>query len=176
MSRTASSLATLLAVPLALLAAPVQAQEPKSLGNFTDWSAFSFQEGNRQTCYMVSQPKNQEGLAPNARRGDVYVMVTHRPNERSLDVVSVLAGYTFQQGSEATAQIGNQTFRLFTDGDGAWARDESTDRQVVGAMRGGQTMIVRGQSNRGTRTTDTYSLRGFSAAYQAINQACNVKR
>jgi hypothetical protein len=37
-------------------------------------------------------------------------------------------------------------------------------------------MVVRGQSNRGTKTTDTYSLVGFSAAYQAINQACGVKR
>jgi hypothetical protein len=174
--RIAPRLAALLAAPIALIAAlPASAQEPKSLGSFRDWSAFVFEEGNRKTCYMVSRPKNQEGLAAGARRGDVYAMVTHRPAERSLNVVSVLAGYTYQGSSEATVQIGNQTFRLFTDGDGAWARDEATDRQIVNAMRGGQTMAVNGQSSRGTKTKDSYSLSGFSAAYQAINQACGVK-
>ena len=33
-------------------------------------------------------------------------------------------------------------------------------------------MVVRGVSSRGTQTTDTYSLSGFTAAYRAINTAC----
>jgi hypothetical protein len=31
---------------------------------------------------------------------------------------------------------------------------------------------VQGTSSRGTLTTDTYSLSGFSAAYDAISEAC----
>ena len=34
-------------------------------------------------------------------------------------------------------------------------------------------MIVRGISSRGTNTKDTYSLKGFSAAYKAIKKVCN---
>ena len=33
-------------------------------------------------------------------------------------------------------------------------------------------MVVKGTSSRGTVTTDTYSLRGFTAAYDAISGAC----
>ena len=33
----------------------------------------------------------------------------------------------------------------------------------------------QGTSSRGTQTTDTYSLKGFTAAYKAINTACGVK-
>ncbi|WP_207480747.1 invasion associated locus B family protein [Arenibaculum pallidiluteum] len=165
--------AALLATFLAA-AGPAAAQEPKSLGTSRDWAALALDEGSRKTCYIVSQPKNQEGNF--TRRGQPFLMVTHRPSEKSLDVVSVLAGYSFQPGSEVTIQVGNQNFRLFTDGDSAWARDDSTDRQLVQAMRGGQTAVVRGTSSRGTKTTDTYSLAGFSASYQAINQACGVKR
>ena len=33
-------------------------------------------------------------------------------------------------------------------------------------------MKVVGTSSRGTITTDTYSLMGFSKAYQSINEAC----
>jgi hypothetical protein len=39
-------------------------------------------------------------------------------------------------------------------------------------MRAGSTMVVKGTSARGTRTTDTYSLKGVSAALDAIDKAC----
>ena len=39
---------------------------------------------------------------------------------------------------------------------------------------GGSGMIVRGVSSRGTETTDTYSLNGFTRAHNAIGQACGV--
>jgi len=39
-------------------------------------------------------------------------------------------------------------------------------------MRAGLTMVVKGTSSRGTLTTDTYSLRGFTAAYDAMQKAC----
>jgi hypothetical protein len=36
----------------------------------------------------------------------------------------------------------------------------------------GAAMVVVGTSERGTKTTDTYSLKGFTAAYGAISKAC----
>ncbi len=56
----------------------------------------------------------------------------------------------------------------------AWARDTKTDRALVGAMKGGLAMIVAGISSRGTLTTDTYSLTGFTKAYNAIAKACGI--
>ena len=41
-------------------------------------------------------------------------------------------------------------------------------------MKGGLAMIVAGISSRGTLTTDTYSLNGFPAAYDAIPRAREV--
>jgi hypothetical protein len=35
-------------------------------------------------------------------------------------------------------------------------------------------MIVKGTSSRGTLTTDTYSLSGFTAAFNAISKACGL--
>ena len=46
---------------------------------------------------------------------------------------------------------------------------------MVEAMRRGATMIVEGISSRGTHTKDTYSLTGFTAAHNAINEACKVE-
>jgi len=42
-------------------------------------------------------------------------------------------------------------------------------------MRAGGELVVKGVSTRGTLTTDTYSLKGFTAAWKAINTACDVK-
>jgi hypothetical protein len=39
-------------------------------------------------------------------------------------------------------------------------------------MQSGSQMIVTGISGRGAKTSDTYSLLGFTAAYNAINKAC----
>jgi hypothetical protein len=42
-------------------------------------------------------------------------------------------------------------------------------------MRAGSRLVAKGTSNRDTLTTDTYSLTGFSAAYNAINKACDAR-
>ncbi|MGZ0244927.1 MAG: invasion associated locus B family protein, partial [Alphaproteobacteria bacterium] len=71
--------------------------------------------------------------------------------------------------------IGAKKFDLFTNGDTAWARSTKDDRNLATAMRGGARMVVTGQSSRGTKTKDTYSLSGISAAHKAIGKACGVK-
>jgi hypothetical protein len=170
--------ARLSAVPAAVLAAAgmvagsAWAGDPKPLGTFQDWTAFRLEETGGPACYMIARPRKSAGDA--GRRGDVYVLVTHRPAENSLDVVSISAGYSFAPRAEATVQIGKQSFRLFTDGDSAWAREPSVDHAIVQAIRQNASMVVRGTSARGAKTVDTYSLAGSSAAYQAISQACNV--
>lgn len=152
------------------------AAEPKVLGSFKDWNAFAFDEGGQKVCYMSSQPKKKEPAA--AKRGDIYVLITHRPGEKSFDVVSFIAGYSFKKESEATVDVGPKNFKLFTDGETAWARDADTDKALVAAMKDGKgkPMVMKGASARGTKTADTYSLDGMAEAYGAINTACNVKR
>ncbi|WP_377808384.1 invasion associated locus B family protein [Azospirillum sp. A29] len=154
-------------------AAPAAAADPRHLGTFKDWNAFLFEEKGQKVCYISSQPKKSE---PKAKRGDIYTLVTHRPAEKALDVVSVIVGYPFKKGSEAEVSIDGKDFKLFTDGETAWARDADADRAVTAALRNGKQMVVKGVSGRGTKTTDTYSLAGVGQAYDAINEACAVKR
>ena len=146
------------------------AQEPEHLGQFRDWHALIYQENDNPVCYIATRPTSEEGNY--ARRGDVYLLVTHRPAENSRDVVSIVTGYTYEPGSEVEATIANETFSLFTEGDKAWARDPETDAALVQAMIQGASMTVRGTSDRDTPTTDTYSLLGFTAARDRINEAC----
>lgn len=168
--------AAVAALAFVLFGQSAHAADPKLLGSFKDWNAFAFDEGGHKVCYMSSQPKKKDPA--NAKRGDIYVLVTHRPAEKSFDVVSFIAGYPFKKDVEATVDVGAKNFKLFTDGETAWARDADTDKAVVAAMKDtkGKPMVMKGTSGRGTKTTDTYSLDGVAEAYNAINQACGVKR
>ncbi len=141
--------------------------------NFGDWTVFKDGKGKSKVCYMASEPKKETGKYKS--RGDSYVMVTSRPAEKSRDVFELRAGYAYKKGSEATVRIGSRVFTLFTDGGTAWAYEARIDRALSRAMIGGRDMVITGFSGRGTKTVDTYSLTGFTAAYRAMNKACGLR-
>jgi len=142
------------------------------LGTHGKWEALTEKEGGKPVCYMGSMPTKATGKYK--KRGDSYVLITHRPGDKSTNVVSIQAGYTYKPGSETEITVGKKKFKLFTDGGHAFAYDSKTDNELVKSMIRGTVMIVKGTSSRGTLTTDTYSLKGFTAAYKAISRACKV--
>jgi len=165
--------ATLMVMAFSLaFPAPVYAQKEESLGNFGDWEAYRVTDGGKSVCYIGSQPKKATGKYK--IRGDTYILITHRPAKKSFGVVSLRAGYAFKKDTEATATIGADTFRLFTNVGHAFAHDKKTDVALVKAMIRGARMIIQGISSRGTKTTDIYSLKGVGAAWKAINKACKA--
>lgn len=167
-----ASLAALVAVALPLAAGPAEAADPRILGSFGDWTAYAYKEPAGKVCYMASQPRKAEG--DYTQRGDIFALLTHRPAEKSLNVVSIVAGYPFKDGSEVDLKIDRNNWSLFTQGDRAWARDSKTDAAIADALRKGSSMVVKGTSSRGTKTTDSYSLKGSNAAYEAIAKECGV--
>ena len=94
------------------------------------------------------------------------------PADKVKGEVSVAAGYIYKDGKEAEAEVDGKKFKLFTRGENAWAYDPGSDKAMVAALKSGKQMTVRGTSSRGTATTDTYSLSGFTAALAAIDKAC----
>lgn len=164
--------ATLSAVLTIVSALPAAAQTVQRVGDFTDWSAFQAQENGQPVCFIVSRPKKDEGNY--TRRGDIYAMVAQRPEESRIDEATFIAGYTFRPESAVTVTVGERQFTLFTQDDGAWAPDDETNRALVQAMINGIEMVVQGVSSRGTATRDTYSLRGFTAAYRSSREACGL--
>lgn len=149
-------------------------EAPKHIGDYYDWSAYTYKEGDAVVCYMASTPKRDEGNY--TKRGDIYAVVTHRPADKSFDVVNFVAGYTLKSNSKFTVKIGKETFsKFFVEDDKSWCINDSEDEKLVKAMFRGERMIVEGISNRGTHTKDTYSLKGFARAYKAINAKCGKK-
>lgn len=151
--------------------APAYSQDVTALGRHGAWIAYTYQENGQPVCYMTSAPTKSEG--DYTRRGDVQMLVTHRPARKAFDVISVVAGYEYKRDADVTFSVGSTRFQLFTNGDRAWTRDGKTDVTLTQAMIKGSTATVSGTSSRGTVTTDTFSLSGFTAAHEAISAACN---
>jgi len=167
------SILTILVVSLLCGAAAAARAADKVLGLFGDWGAQTFSEGKNTGCSIWSQPTKDKG--DYSKRGAIYAYVTHRPWDKRLNEVSFSAGYAYKKDSTVQVMIGGQKFTLFTDGETAWSRSAKDDRALVDAMRRGSSMTVAGVSSRGTRTVDTYSLTGFTKAFETIGKACNVK-
>src|SRR5690606_15245808 len=76
------------------------AAEPTLIGTYSDWSAFTFTEDGKKVCFMASQPQKAEGNY--SKRGEVFALITHRPQDNNFDVVSFVAGYTYKKNSDVT--------------------------------------------------------------------------
>lgn len=172
MKQSLRAFALSFAIGVAVLALPAQAADPQVLGTYGAWRALTFDDkGSKgKVCFMSSRPEKEEGNY--TRRGDVAFFVTHWAGEGTRDVVSVSIGYAFKTGSPLRVSIDGRDFTMATDGEMAWATDAATDKAISEAIRKGSRMVVRGTSQRGTLTTDTYSLKGSGDAYAAINKAC----
>lgn len=153
--------------------APALAQELTELGGHGKWTALSFKDGKNTVCYMASAPVKQSGKY--SKRGDPYALITNRPATKSAGEVSFVAGYSFKKDAPVKVTVGDRSFELFTTDDRAWSPDQGTDGNLVKAMIRGNRMRVQGISSRGTKTTDTYSLSGFTATKKLIDRACKIK-
>lgn len=151
---------------LVALAAAATAKEYHA--TFQAWSTYTDEVGGEKVCYMASAPVSAEGAY--TRRGDMFVQVTHWPDQKG--VVRVIAGYPYRENSTVTVTVGEESFTLFTAGSDAWVADPDEERRLVEAMKRGAWLVVVGTSQRGTFTTDTYSLMGFTAAYDDIGKRC----
>jgi len=154
--------------------APAQMGEakPTLLGQFATWGAYTASPGGKKICFAIAKPTTAETKPPNRPRNPPYMFLTTRPADKVTNEVSIEIGYPFKSGSEATAQVGSTTFALYTQGDGAWIKNKAEESHMVEAMRQGETAVVKGESSRGTQTTDTYALKGLSEALDRVAKEC----
>lgn len=141
------------------------------VATFNDWSVYVANSANGRVCFAVSQPQNTEPTGVN--RGGIYFMLSTWPSRGVHNEASIVIGYPFAEQSTVTVSIDeDETFEFFTIDQGAWLSNLDLEDDLVVAMQRGLQMTVRGRSQRGTDTTDTYSLRGVTAALNRVGQEC----
>jgi len=152
-----------------------QEQSTNRVNAVTDWSVFVEQDPTQ--CWVVSSPtetvNTRDGRVVAVNRGDILMFVSYWPGAGKLGEVSFTGGYPFGDGTTVSMDIGGTKFDLFTTGETAWAATPDDDNKIIAAMKRGADAVVSGQSSRGTKTKDTFSLRGFTAALEDAEKRCS---
>ena len=164
------------AVTMSLIACSAMAQEKSTnqVAAMTDWSVF--QASTPKECWAVSTAKEsvntKEGRVVAVRRSDILFMVFYRPEVGVQGQVGFTGGYPFASGSTVSLNVDGQTFELFTEGEWAWPASPADDAKIVTAMKRGTKATATAHSARGTKTADSFSLLGFTAAVEDTEKRC----
>jgi len=143
----------------------------EQIATFKTWTAWKGSDTTGAVCYISSQPQKSDPA--NVNRSPIHFLIIHRKGMGTKNEVQTLIGYPFNtSSSNASATIDGRSFPMVTDGEGAWLADTAGEAGFVEAMKAGSSLTVKGTSQRGTVTTDTYSLGGVTAAMQEIDKAC----
>ena len=174
-SRIAGALAGL---TLTLAASAAMAQqngtETECVSAKTDWSVCVWTDPKE--CVGVSKPKEtvntRDGNPVSVRRGDILLFVTFRPGTGAAGEVAFAGGYPFAPGSTVGVDIEGKTFDLVSDGEWAWPSSKADDASILAALKAGSQAVVSARSAKGTKTKDTFSLSGFTAALADAEARC----
>jgi hypothetical protein len=148
--------------------APAKPEGPKAIGKFEDWTAATHPESGQTVCYAFTRALSSQPAQ--SGRGDVVLTVTERASLR--DAVAISAGFTYPSTASVNVTADSATFEFYTSQRSAFARD---GHAVVGAFQKAGKVVAKSPSPKNTTVTDTFSLRGFTAAYNAIVKACAPK-
>ena len=146
--------------------------KPTLLGQYGEWGAYTASPGGKKVCFAIAKPTASQTNPPDRPRNPTYMFISSRPAEKVSNEVSIIIGYPFKPGSEASAAVGSTSYALYTQQDGAWIKNAAEEAQMIDAMRGGQSAVVKGVSAKGTQSSDTFSLKGLSQALDRVSQEC----
>jgi invasion protein IalB len=168
----AASASTFLIPAYAQQKKPEPTDQATLLGQFGDWGAYKASPGGKLVCFALSKPTSAVTDPPGRSRDPSYAFVSTRPAEKVKNEVSVIVGYPQKSGVDATATVGSASYVLYTQNDGAWVKNAAEEAQMVDAMRKGSELVIKSESTRGTKTTDTYSLKGIAQALEKVAAEC----
>ena len=118
-------------------------------------------------CYIGSLPISSD-IPEGKIRGDVFILV-YRINKNPDAIVQINSGYPYKNEEPVNIRIDKKNYEFYADEDSAWTNN---DNEVIFAMKKGIKLTVFGISSRGTKTIDTYTLNGFTTAYNKLTKDC----
>jgi hypothetical protein len=146
--------------------------KPTLLGQYGDWGVYTASPGGKKICFTIAKPASSETTPAGKTRNPSYMFISSRPGEKVTDEVSIIIGYPFKPNSEATVAVGNASFALYTQQDGAWIKNAAEEAHLIEAMRGGENAVIKGTSAKGTHSTDIFSLKGLAEALDRSGKDC----
>ena len=136
---------------------------------FEDWHVLTTLQEEQKICYIVSVPKEESGNFES--RAEAYLLVS-KFKDREAEV-SISSGFPYKIGGEVEFKINDKSFNLRKIEDNlAWAESSKLDQDIITALKAGNSLNAKGTSAEGQYAIDTYSLMGFTNAYNKMMELC----
>ncbi|MCY3873408.1 MAG: hypothetical protein OXF88_03830 [Rhodobacteraceae bacterium] len=168
---------TAMVVSMAASLASAQEDSIKSAGIFQKWVVYVHEAADRKMCFAASRAQRKrntrEGKPVSVNRSIEQISVMFEPSKGRDGEVSYTGGYPYDPQKTVKLTVSGNTFTLYVDGEWAWTGSPDEDRKVHEAFRRGATAIITGVSARGTTTSDTISLIGFTDAFNHAKKLCS---
>ncbi len=140
-------------------------------GQFKNWTAQNTSINGQQVCYAVSSPVASD--PKNLNRAESRIFVSFRSNDKIQNEISITSGYNYKASSKVNFAIQKKEFNFETEDNFAWLIKYEEEISLIELMRKSTQAKVSATSASGTKTTDTFSLNGFSDAYETAKKKCN---
>ena len=151
------------------LSTAILAAEPKSLGKYKNWEAFTYNDGKGKVCFAQTVPT--ERSPKNFKREESRLFVTFRKEEKVKNEISITSGHIYKQ-SPIIAKSGKNDFSFFSQGKFAWISDGEEEFNLIKVMKKASKLSVSASDLKGNKTKDLYSMMGFTKAYNAAKKNC----
>ena len=121
-------------------------------------------------CYIGSTPTNTE-IEQGKKRGITYILV-YRINKNPDPIVQIETGFPLDQKKTIEVMIDKTLYEFVSEKitpETAWT---NKDKEVIFAMKKGIALTIKSYSSRGSLIIDTYTLNGFTTAYNKLIKDC----
>ena len=143
--------------------------QPKSIGKYKSWEAFTYNGSNGKICFAQTIPLDR---APKSlKRDPSRLFVTFRKDEKIKNELSVTSGHMYKKSS-VIAKSGKNEFLFFSQGNFAWLIDGEEEFNLIKTMKKASKLSVTARTSTGTETKDMYSMMGFTKAYNTARKSC----
>jgi hypothetical protein len=115
------------------------------------------------------------GKPAKVNRGTIQLFVTFRPGGAKDGEISFTGGYPFSTKRAPVMEVDGTKYALMTSASApqwAWPKTLADASGLMAALKKGAEAKITAYSTRGTKTVDTFSLVGFTAALDAAKKRC----
>jgi hypothetical protein len=130
------------------------------MGTHKDWETYVINSEKGKVCFAQSKPVLQ---APKTSSREARLFISFRPGENITNEISITSGYDFNNKNSIKAIRENF----------AWITDNKFEKKMIKTMQKGSRIMIKAHNQKGSQTTDHYSLLGFTKAYKATKANCN---
>src|ERR1700748_1405792 len=94
--------------------AAVGGVKPTLLGQYGDWGAYTASPGGKKVCFAIAKPASSVTTPPGRPRNPIFMFISTRPADKVINEVSIIIGYPFKPGADASLEVGSTAYALYT--------------------------------------------------------------